>query len=96
MNKREMVKSKKKREGPDLTWLFPLSWTFRSEGYINTNLSKENKDVAVPFHVLTINVITEDGEEVENAYPTVYPCSPNFKINNWSIVEILVADKLIK
>ena len=58
---------------------FPLLiWTFRSGGYINTSLSRENEDVVAPFHALTINVITEDKEEVESAYPTMYPCSPNF------------------
>ena len=60
----------------------PLSWTFRSRGYINTSLSGEDKDVVAPFHALTINVITEDKEEVESAYPTMYPCSPDFELDN--------------
>ena len=74
----------------------PLSLTFKSEGYINTTPSGEEEGVVMPFRALTINVITEDGEEVENAYPIVYLCSPDFKLDNWSIVEIPIAYKLIK
>ena len=74
----------------------PLSLTFRSGGYINASLSRENKDVVALFHALTINVITEDREKVESVYPTVYPCPSDFELNNWSIVEILVAHKLSK
>ena len=60
----------------------PLSLTFRSRGYINTTPTREKEGVVVPFHALTINVITEDGEEVENAYLAVYSCSPDFKLGN--------------
>ena len=74
----------------------PLSWTFRSRGYINTSLSGEDKDVVAPFHALIINVITEDREEVESVYLTVYLCSSDFELDNWSIVEIPIAHKLIK
>ena len=74
----------------------PLSLTFRSRGYINTTPSREEEGVVMPFRALTINVITEDKEEVESTYPTMYPCSPDFKLNNWSIVEIPIAHKLIK
>ena len=74
----------------------PLSWTFRSRGYINTSLSEEDENVIVPFHALTINVIIEDKDEVESAYPTVYLCSPDFELDNWSIVEIPVAHELSK
>ena len=76
---------------------FPLlSWTFRSGGYINASLSGEDEGVVMPFRALTIHVITEDQEEAKSSCPTVYPCSPNFKLDNWSIVEIPVAYKLIK
>ena len=73
-----------------------LSWTFRLGGYINASLFGEEKDVVAPFHTFTINVIIGNKEEVESAYPTVYPCSPDFELDNWSIVEIPVAHKLIK
>ena len=59
-----------------------LSWTFRSGGYINISLFGENEDVVAPFHILTINVIIEDKKEVESAYPTMYPCSPDFELDN--------------
>ena len=74
----------------------PLSRTFKSRGYINTSLSKENKDVVAPFHAFTINVITKDKEKVESVYPTVYPCQPDFELNNWSIMKIPIAHKLSK
>ena len=74
----------------------PLSWNFRSGGYINTSLSGENEDVVAPLHTLTINVIIDDKEKVESAYPTVYPCSPDCELDNWNIVEILIAHKLSK
>ena len=62
---------------------FPsLNLTFKSGGYINTSLSGEEEDVVAPFHTLTINIITKDKEEVENTYPTVYPYSPNFELDN--------------
>ena len=74
----------------------PLSWTFRSEGYINTNLFEEDEDVIMPLSVLTISVITEDKDIVEIACPVVYPCSPDFKLDNWSTMEIPIAHKLSK
>ena len=42
----------------------PLSWTFKSGGYINTTPSGKEKDVVVPFRALTINVVTEDELEM--------------------------------
>ena len=74
----------------------PLSLIFRSGGYINTTLFGEEKGVVVPFRTLTINVITEDEEEVRNACPVVYLCPPDFKLDNWSFVEIPIAHKLTK
>ena len=73
----------------------PLGWTFRAGGYINDSLIGEEEDVVTPFHVLTISVIIEDKEIVEPTRPAVYPCSPDFELDNWSIVEMLVAHKLI-
>ena len=62
---------------------FPLlSLTFRLGGYINASLSRENEDVFAHFHALTINVITDDREEVENVYPTVYLYPSDFELNN--------------
>ena len=74
----------------------PLSLTFRSKGYINTTPTQEEEGVVVPFHALTINILTEDEKEVRNACLVVYPCPPDFKLDNWSIVEIPIARKLVK
>ena len=73
-----------------------LSLIFRSGGYINTTPSREEEGVVVPFHALTINVLTKDEEEVRNACLVVYLCPPDFKLDNWSIVEIHIAHKLTK
>ena len=68
---------------------FPsLSWTFRSGGYINTNLFREEEGVVMPFRALTIHDIIEDQEEAKSTCPTVYPCSSDFELDNWSIMEI--------
>ena len=74
----------------------PLSWTFKSGGYINASPSEEDEDVVMPLRTLTISVITEDEEIVETACPAMYPCSSDFELDNWSIMEIPVAHKLIK
>ena len=76
---------------------FPsLNWTFRSGGYINASLFGEDEDVIMPLHALTISVCTKDEEIVEIVCLAVYPCSPDFELNNWSIVEIPIAHKLSK
>ena len=72
----------------------PLNWTFRLGEYINTSLYGEDEDVVEPFHVLTINVIIKDKEKIESAYPSLYPCSSDFELDNWSIMEIPIAHKL--
>ena len=69
----------------------PLSWTFRSGGYINITPSRKEKDVVMPFRALTIGVITE---EVENVHPAVYPYPSDSELGNWSAVEIPIAYKL--
>ena len=74
----------------------PLSWTFRSGGYINTTPSGKEEDMGMPFHALTISVITEDKEEVESAYPTVYSYPSDSELDNWSTVEIPITYKLSK
>ena len=60
----------------------PLSWTFRSGGYINTTPFGKEEGVVVPFRALTINVITKNEEENESAYPTVYPYPSDFELDN--------------
>ena len=50
----------------------------------------------MPFRALTISVIIEDKEEVESAYPAVYPYPSDSELNNLSVVEILIAYKLSK
>ena len=63
--------------------VFPsLDWTFKSGGYINSNQSGEDENLATPLLALTINAITKDKEMVRIAHPTVYPCSPGFELNN--------------
>ena len=74
----------------------PLDWTFKSGGYINSNQSGEDENVATPLLTLTINVITKDEEMAKIIRPTVYPCSSNFELNNWSIVKIPVVHKSSK
>ena len=71
-----------------------LNWTFKSRGYINSSSSREEEDIVTPLLALTINVITEEEETIENAYPTMYPCPPDFELNNWSIVKISIVYKL--
>ena len=88
------------QKGNKMTRLYlafpPLSLTFKLGGYINTTPSGKEKGVVVPFRVLTINVITKDEEKVRNACPVVYPCPPDFKLDNWSIMKIPIAHKLTK
>ena len=52
--------------------------------------------MGMPFRALTISVITGNEEEVESAYPAVYPYPSNFELDNWSAVEITIAYKLSK
>ena len=51
----------------------PIHQTFKSRGYINSNLSMEDEDVVTPFFAFTINATTENEETTENVCPTVYP-----------------------
>ena len=97
MIKEEVVESKKgnRMTRPYLAFP-PLSLTFRSRGYINTTPFGKEKGVVVLFRAFTINVLTKDEEEVRNACPVVYLCPSNFKLDNWSIVEIPIAHKLTK
>ena len=59
----------------------PLSWTFRSRGYINTIPSGKENGMVMPFRALTISVITGN-EEVESAYPAVYPYPLDSELDN--------------
>ena len=52
--------------------------------------------MGMPFHALTISVITEDKEEVESAYLAMYPYPSDSELDNWSTVEISIAYKLSK
>ena len=74
----------------------PLNWTFRSGDYINSDLPGEDENLATPLLALTINAITEDVKMVRSVHSTVYPCSPDFELNNWSIMEIHVVHKSSK
>ena len=79
--KNDRIQKRNRMTRPYVAFL-PLSLAFRLGEYINTTPSEEEEGVVVPFRALNINVITEDEEEVENAYPAVYPCSPDFKLDN--------------
>ena len=68
----------------------PLSWTFRSKGYINASQFEEDENVVMPFRALSISVITEVEDIVETTCSVEYPCPPDFELDNWSIVEILL------
>ena len=59
-------------------------------------MSEKDKDIATPFRTLTINVITEEKEMDKTTCPTVYPCPPDFELNNWSIAKVLVVHKSSK
>ena len=59
----------------------PLSWTFRSRGYINSAPSGIEEDMGIPFRTLTISVITGN-EEVESAYLVVYPYPSDSELDN--------------
>ena len=74
----------------------PLSWTFRSRGYINTTPSGKKNGVVMPFHALTISVITGDKKEVKDAYSVVYPYPSDSELDNWNAVKIPIAYKLSK
>ena len=74
----------------------PLNWTFKSGGYVNSELSRKDENLATPLFALTINVITKDKEIVRFAHPTMHPCSSDFELNNWSIVGIPVIHKSSK
>ena len=74
----------------------PIHQTFRSRDYINSSLSVEDGEIVAPFLAFTINATTEKEEMTESACPTVYPCPPDFELNNWSTVEVLIVHKLSK
>ena len=58
----------------------PLHQTFRSECYINSNLSVECEDIVAPFLTFAINTIAENEKTVESARPTMYPCPSGFEL----------------
>ena len=74
----------------------PLNQSFKSRGYINSNQSMKDENLFTPLCSLNINVITKEKEMVQTACPIVYPCSPNFELNNQSIVEIPVVHRTSK
>ena len=74
----------------------PIHQTFRLGGYINSSLSMEDENIVTPFVIFSINAITKEEEMDKSACQTVYPCPPDFELNNWSIVEIPVVYELSK
>ena len=60
----------------------PLSWTFRSGGYMNITLSGKEEDVVMPFRALTISVIIRNEEKAESVYPAVYPYPSDSELDN--------------
>ena len=63
---------------------------------MNITLSGKEEDVVMPFHALTISVITRNEEKAESVYPAVYPYPSDSELDNWSAVKIPVAYKLSK
>ena len=90
-----MGRQKRNRMANSKLIIPPIHQTFRLGGCINSSLLVENKDIVAPFLTFTINVTTEE-ETAESVCPVVYPCSPNFELNNWSTVEIPVVYELSK
>ena len=45
-------------------------------------VTKAEMNIDTPFLTFAINATTEDEKMVESAHPTVYPCLPNFELNN--------------
>ena len=76
--------------------ILPIHQTFRSRGYINSSLSMEDEDIVAHFLTFTINAIPEYEKTVESICPAVYPCPPDFELNNWSTVEVPVIYGLSK
>ena len=75
------IQKRSRMTRPYLAFL-PLNLTFRSEGYINASLSGKDEDVVMPLYALTISVIIEDKDIVGTARLTVYPCPPDFELDN--------------
>ena len=75
------IQKKNRRVKSNLVFL-SLNWTFKLGGYINDSQFGEDEDVVTPFRALTINIITKDEEIVKIARPAMYPCSPDFELNN--------------
>ena len=74
----------------------PLSWTFRSGGYINSNQSREDENLATPPLTLTINIVTNEKGMDKTVCSIVHPCSSDFELNNWSIMKIPVVHQSLK
>ena len=66
---------------------------FQSSGYLTPIPFIKSINMATIFAELAINAI-EKNQETNDVPPTVYPCPPNFELNNWKAVEILIVYKL--
>ena len=69
---------------------------FQSSGYLTLSPFAESRDGITVFAELAINATRENQETTMDAPPTVYPCSPNFELNNWKAVEIPIVYKLLR
>ena len=91
-----MSSFKGQRNDDELMTFPPLLQTFRSDSYINPNLSMEQKEMAASFLALTINAIEEDEEVNGEVCLTVHPYPPDFELNNWCSVKIPIVYKSTK
>ena len=71
----------------------PLYPMFQSSGYLAPNPFAKSKDAVTILVELAINATREDQETIVDAPPAVYPCPPNFELNNWKAVEISIVYK---
>ena len=68
---------------------------FQSSGYLGPSPFAKSKDAIIVFAELTINTTGEVQETIDGPL-AVHTCLPNFELNNWKFVEILIVYKLSK
>ena len=74
----------------------PLSYSFRSVGFINPKVIQENGkkvmvDVAETIESLSIDMVEVEDQEARNVRLPSFPCGQ--VLNNWTSVELLVIFK---
>ena len=79
---KQMVRQEGSRMASSRLIIPPIHQTFKLGGYINLSLFGEDEDIVAHFLTFTINATTENEKTTEGACPTMYPCPPNFELNN--------------